>query len=531
MRTTSRRRRVLPGLALAAALAACADNPTTPARTPQAPRPSVAAGALQWFGYAGSSQDEPTLIGTDSYANWGEVITDENASSSAAATQINALGAHGMKAVVELGKLLWAPTAYIGLYGDYVARWNTWKAANASALTSDKVIAFIIRDEPFSASVNMVQYQWAAAMVKADFPWAKIILIEAAQTVTCQQPGCYFPQTAGQVSSVDWIGVDRYAIDPRTDQPFRDAVSIMKAQFPGRKMVYVMDAYWNQTHADSLGIAPITIMHDVATWWYDVARADPDAVMLAGFIWGPPDAFSTGSRDLPPYVLSEHERIGREITGRSITHTHTPTGSFTIDASGVVSGWACDPDGAWGDMVTVRMFQDGVYYNQGGANLQDVVPHTTECRTGGFYHAIHIALGGGSKGHQMTATVEDLDGNQVALPTTCAAAPACVWYPNVFLPIGSASLSATGLLTGWACDKDAPTVSTQVRVAAGTTTVTTVTANVASEAAVNTQCGGGTAHRFSVQLPASTQGQTIYAYALDTMGAEKWIGPQTGRTW
>ena len=46
--------------------------------------------------------------------------------------------------------------------------------------------------------------------------------------------------------------------------------------------------------------------------------------------------------------------------------------------------------------------------------------------------------------------------------------------------------------------------------------VTATTANLGSEAAVNTQCRGGSAHRFQVTLPASTRGQVIKAYALDS---------------
>jgi hypothetical protein len=520
-------KRLLPlAMAAVAMLAACGEEPSTPVSMAQAPRASAAAGSLLWFGYAAGAEDEPSLIGTDSYANWGEVITDGNAASTLATQPINALSAHNMKAVVELGQLLWAGPGYTELYPDYVARWNSWKAANASALTSAGVIAFIIRDEPFSNGTNIASYQTAAAMVKQSFPWAKIILIEAAQTILCTDPGCSTWSQAGQVSSVDWIGVDRYAIDPRTDVTFRDAVTRMKQQFPGRKMVYVADGYWDASHGDAFG--PDWMMRDVMTWWYDVARADPDAVMIATFIWNPLDG-ATSSRDFSPWTLAEHTRVGREITGRGITHLYPATGTFTIGSDGYATGWACDPDGAWGEAVTVKVYKDGVYASGGTAGGVDGLGPWAACRSGSRFHGYHVPLTIGMIGHRMTATVVDLDGNEVALPTTCKDAPACVWYPDSYRPKGAASLSSTGLVTGWACDRDAPTVSIQVQIAAGGTVVGKYTANVASEAAVNTQCGGGTAHRFSVQLATWTKGQVIHVSALDTMEGSTYLGPT--QTW
>jgi hypothetical protein len=524
-----RRSSFLPVAALTALLAACADTPATLPPASRAPRASVAAGTLQWFGYAASTQDEPTLAGTDSYANWGEVITDSSSTSTAATAQINALSQHGMKAVVELGELLWAAPSHTTLYPDYTARWNAWKAANASALTSGKVLAFLVLDEPFSKGADMSQYEAAAAMVKRDFPWAKVILIEAAVTVNCTGPACAFGTRAGLVTSVDWVGVDRYAIDPRTDTPLHDAVQRMKQQYPGRKMVYVMDSYWDQTHVDSLGVTTPGDMQPVATWWYDVARADPDAVMIATFIWGRIDNTTTAV-DFPPAVLEEHTRIGREITGRSAGSSYAATGSFTVGTDGYAAGWACDPDAAWGESMVVRIFQDGAPYSQGTANLADVAQRGV-CRNGSYYHAFRIPLSVGTMGHAMTATVQDLNGTQYPLATTCKDAPACVWYYNSYTAQGSAALSSTGLLTGWACDRDVPALAIQVQVNAGGTIIGSYAANAPSDASVNATCGGGTAHAFSIQLPAWTHGQIIYANAMDSMSGSTWIGPFSPRNW
>ncbi|HEX8271940.1 MAG TPA: hypothetical protein VF615_04760 [Longimicrobiaceae bacterium] len=415
---------------LAATLAACAESPTTSTMVPAAePRAVVGPpGQLQWFGYAAGAEDDVSLTGTTSYANWGQVITDDNPSSTWATQRIAALSQHDMKAVVELGKLLWcgAP-AYTNLCQDFATRWQTWKAANAGVLTSDKVLAFIIRDEPFTNGANPYSWQAAAAMVKQDFPWAKIMLIEAADIVACPHSWCAFNQYGSVITTVDWVGVDKYAIHPATDQVLQTAVWKMKQKYPGRKFIYVADGFWTSSHASAFLGASVGYMANIMREWYDVARADPDAVMLAVFIWNP---FTGGisSRQFPPSVLYEHTQVGRAITGRARAQAHQPVGLLEgIGSDGYATGWACDPDGAWGEAVTVHMYMNGAYYNSGTADQPDVF--RAQCRSG-VSHRFRIPLGIGSSGQQMTAVAADLNAGTAQLPSSCAGSPACVWYYN-----------------------------------------------------------------------------------------------------
>lgn len=76
-------------------------------------------------------------------------------------------------------------------------------------------------------------------------------------------------------------------------------------------------------------------------------------------------------------------------------------------------------------------------------------------------------------------------------------------------------VSATGVAVGWTCDQDAPGKAVHVDLYAGGAIAVNAIANVASEPAVNSACGGGNAHRFSVQLPSWTKGQSIAVYGLD----------------
>lgn len=87
-------------------------------------------------------------------------------------------------------------------------------------------------------------------------------------------------------------------------------------------------------------------------------------------------------------------------------------------------------------------------------------------------------------------------------------------------PIGYLdSIDANGVAYGWTCDQDQSTNSNKVDfyIDGGGlgTYVMRATANVGSEPAVSTQCGGGNAHRFQAQLPSWTKGHNVYAWGLD----------------
>jgi hypothetical protein len=98
-----------------------------------------------------------------------------------------------------------------------------------------------------------------------------------------------------------------------------------------------------------------------------------------------------------------------------------------------------------------------------------------------------------------------------------ATAPKLMPYDNYNPTAGYLEqISSSGVAQGWTCDWDLVTGRIQVdfydpygnKVASGW-------ANSGSEAAINTECHGGTAHRFWVQLPSSSRGMSIRAYGLD----------------
>ena len=478
---------------------------------------------LQYFGYVGGANTDLALNQTFGYTNVAHLSTTVNPSDPNLAARVNALAQKGSKAVIDLGLLLWCDrpgetNKWRTLCVDWLSRWNQWKSANAGVLTPDKVLAFGIRDEPFNYDVSMTQYEQAAAQVKADFPWVKTYLVEAACVIVYNNCGIFpgsgaFNRYQGTLPNIDWIGVDSYGIRPATDTTFKNAVSRMKSRFPTKQWLYVMDGWWSTDHQTKFG--SYAGMGAVAREWYNVARDDFSAVFVGVFGW------DTYSKDYPCSALLEHVAIGREITGKVRPQTAAPVGRLEqISSNGTAIGYACDPDGTICEDPRVDLYVNGNYATTASypAAHNDFV-FNAQCGTGVAYRfRANVSWASGSP---VTAKARDLDsGASFLLPSNCAQNPACLWYSTYYEPKGYMDgISSSGVATGWVCDPDAPQVSSKVRIALGNgTQIGTFTTNEGNEQAVADECGGGYLHRFSVQLPASARYQDVHAYAQDLVG-------------
>jgi len=276
-----------------------------------------AAAQLQYFGYVGGANDDNALGRTRSYANFAHLAARADVEDPFVRARVLALSQRGLKAIIDLDRVFWCDTDGDHSYGeacnDWIRRWNRWKTFNAAVLTPDKVLAFGILDEPFNQDTDMIHYQEVTARVKADLPWAKIYMAEGACVIVDGKCGSHpgsraFLRYRGDLPGVDWIGVDAYGIHPATDPTFQAAVGRMRSRFPDKQWIYILDGWWvPYLHPYVFGRP--AVMAQVAREWYDVARADPDAVLLGVFLW-------EGSKDLPCNVLREHAAIGRAITGK-----------------------------------------------------------------------------------------------------------------------------------------------------------------------------------------------------------------------
>ena len=488
---------------------------------------SVPASAqLSYFGYVGAGDNDSGLAQTKNYTNFAHIASTVNLTDPYLRDRVAAMAQKGIKATIDLGYVLWCDydgtNRYRYLCWDWMTRWTTWKNFNASILVPDKVLAFAVRDEPFNNDVDMNGYEQAVARVKADLPWAKLWMTEASCVILgyCGTSAGAFGRYGGTLPNIDWIGTHSYSIHPATDAAFLSARDILKSRFPGKKWLYVMDGFWGSGHAEAFYPNDISYMGFIAREWYDFARADPDAVILGVFLWGPLGA-EPGSSAFPCSALLEHVAIGRAITGKARS---LPVGRLErIDhGTGQLFGWACHTDGGACEKPPIDIRVDGGNHTTGFyTGITFVNP---QCGTGVAYE-FRQNLVDGTSGHRMTAFARHQTLGGTTLPSACPDNPACIWYHTSNEPKGYMDgISPSGVATGWVCDPDEPLVSSKVRLALGNgTQIGVYTTNQANEQAVADECGGGYTHRFSVQLPAWSRGLPIYAYAQDLVFGETQI--------
>ncbi|HJQ37377.1 MAG TPA: hypothetical protein VKB93_09580 [Thermoanaerobaculia bacterium] len=486
-------------------------------------------GQLQYFGYAGNADDDRSLDMTKGYTNFSHVATRDSPLDPFVRDRVTALAQRGIKATIDLGRVLYcdydASLHFHQRCNDWETRWSQWKAFNAGILSSDKVLGFTVLDEPFSRGVDMAQHDQVVQRVKSDFPWAKIFLFDnpcGILDLPCGYAQFYpgsFDAYQGTLPGVDWVSTSDYGRMPSTNPTFLSARAKLKNRFPGKKWLYVADGYYEPNGLHAANFLAIESMKEIIRDWYDLARADPDAVAFGVFIWGTNLPDYIGSTDFPCSVLLEHVAIGREITGKTRPTSGLPRGGIRwwIDTAGSVHGRACDPDGTLCEWPRIDLRKDGTLFGQASyLPWQQFAAANAECTATGYDLQFTATLPQTVSGFTITAVAQDLDSGSTTLLSQCAQSPGCLWFSRLYKPKGyMQAISVTGVASGWVCDPDAPHVSSKVRIVADTTDVGTFTTNLASEQAVADECRGGYLHRFSVQLPAWTKGRTMKAWAQD----------------
>src|SRR4051794_4748804 len=189
---------------------------------------SAQPGQLQYFGYAGNGDDDLGLDVTKGFTNFAHVVARSNPTDPFVRDRVTAISQRGLKATIDLGRVFWCDYDQNETFhyrcGDWQTRWQQWKTFNASILSSDKVLAFTVLDEPFNRGVNMAHYEEVVRKVREDFAsWApKLFMIEGACVVLGQ---CGFYSDAfyfynGTLPGIDWIGIDDYGHYPSTNSTF-----------------------------------------------------------------------------------------------------------------------------------------------------------------------------------------------------------------------------------------------------------------------------------------------------------------------
>jgi hypothetical protein len=380
-----------------------------------------AAAQIQYFGYVGGADDDLSLSNLNGFANFAHLSTPADLASTFVRDRVNALSQKGWKATIDLGLVLWCDYdgngSYRSLCWDWVQRWTTWKQNNASILTADKVLAFDILDEPFNRGTYMTDFETAAQRVKADFPWAKTWMTEAACVIagTCSSnwPSPGLGGYQGSLPGIDWLGLDAYGIHPSTDWAYQNARTTLKGRFPGRKWIYVLDGYWDP-NLHGVNLSSMYDMGAIADEWYNLARNDADAVLLGAFLWPAVEGWTT-SRQFSCDILNHHVTIGRAITHKARPQTALPIGSFSVDFNGNLSGWACDPDGTLCETPQIDLYSDGVSYGSVFYGATQDALATSQCSSGIAYRFTRT-LNVGASGHRIIAVARPASGTASSTP-------------------------------------------------------------------------------------------------------------------
>jgi len=297
------------------------------------PLVAMSQNTIKYFGYAYGADYPADLSKTGFYTNFA--LTD-GAYGESLVTRVNAMTAANILAVIDLGHVLWCQVNGKGPYHlcsasdqglNYQARWYEWKSLNQSVLNSKQVLAFQVIDEPSDYGIPDQDVDKAAKLVKGDFKGINTFVIEAAEYVSVFRNS----------PSLDWVGLDQFAIDPLTDNGFNSAMAKLKQiMYKNQKIVYTVDGSWDKALHGGAGLCPAD-MASIAYEWYRKANADTQTAILGVFLWQPSENCPKGgcasvkcsdtcnggncpgiaSTDLPQSVRDAQIAIGRTILGKS----------------------------------------------------------------------------------------------------------------------------------------------------------------------------------------------------------------------
>jgi hypothetical protein len=222
-----------------------------------------------------------------------------------------------MKALLAVEGVLFdnnppAPTAadqrVVRPFADYRERWARFVATNRARLTPDYVQTVYVVDEPYGRGLTFDEVKAATDLVASTLPTIPVSIVEA-----------WFALDKTRIpTSVDWVGFDDFIGNPDTDRTYARELNKLKSLLsrPDQRLMIVMWSNWTAQECCARDLRPYVPgdMAQVAKRYYALARREPKAVALIGYLWsGGIDGPQLGARDLPERVTREYARIGRQI--------------------------------------------------------------------------------------------------------------------------------------------------------------------------------------------------------------------------
>ena len=179
-------------------------------------------------------------------------------------------------------------------------------AIHASGIDPARIIFHLV-DEPVLRDIPAAMVSRAAQTVRADFPTAEVMVIEACRI---EGPPPVDPD-------ITLWGFDCYTFaDPLADRTYMTFLALAKGQLgPKQRLVLIMDANHTPYH-EAAGLMQAD-MADVARAYGRLAQSLPDLAGVIGYTWagGIDNDQERGVRDLPQVVIDAHRAVGRSLLG------------------------------------------------------------------------------------------------------------------------------------------------------------------------------------------------------------------------
>lgn len=191
------------------------------------------------------------------------------------------------------------------LLSNYAELFNTWKANN-TFISSEKVAAFTVADEPAWNKMNMNDLATVTKFIKRSFPNIPIMLIEAPDVI----------HNLEITDDIDWIGFDRYGtLDPLNDTEYLNRLALVKSKRSNtnQKLVLIMESQWLDYYTNE-GFEE-SVLIPMANSYYELAKKEKDVIALISYLL--PSGFDApdqkGFLDLSTEVQKTIKAIGNEI--------------------------------------------------------------------------------------------------------------------------------------------------------------------------------------------------------------------------
>jgi hypothetical protein len=266
------------------------------------------ARALDFFGYVGVMCDLDDPFDDTGLTDFSaEVAGFTNANHVCLPTETSQWVARLRAADAQFRPILSIETAFDFAGTGEPGLWPEVRDAIIDSEIDPARIIFHLVDEPTLRGIAPALVSRAAQIVRADFPTAEVMVIEACRI---EGPPLVVPE-------ITLWGFDCYTFaDPLTDPTYMTFLHLAQGQLgPGQRLVLIMDANHTPVH-EGAGLSQID-MAGVA-WAYGwLALSLPDLAGMIGYTWaggidGPDER---GVRDMPPGVIFSHRQVGLMLLG------------------------------------------------------------------------------------------------------------------------------------------------------------------------------------------------------------------------